>query len=405
MNRFKCLMTHSTCYVSQVGIDHKHTGIVVHDTAAGNPNISRYVQPYEGDKNYDKLIDKLGKNKYGNDWNHTNSLYKGVHAFIGKLADGSVATCEVLEPGMDAWGVGKGTKVPAGTTYYKDERFKMKAGKLTEDTDGSDSYTYSWTEYKDGEAIKKSHTVAKVVINNATYYVNGDNRCSYNFLPTSYFQFEICDDYDDVKKPKAGATEEYFLACMKEAQEYCKYLIQVYKLNHKNVVSHHESYRLGYGCDHGDCDGWMSLYGYNMDWFRNEVKKLIDKTPYAAFCRGNFMGSFTKLSDATMDILGTDEVWVEDELVWSKPVTGTNDPVVGDAPVDGDSGDEGTGVHPGTTVGSEEPPHDEEQSGSTNGGGLTDDEKEEAMGLFAKIFAALKRLFELIFKKKPDIEE
>lgn len=384
MNKFKCLMTHSTCYSYQVGVDHKHTGIVVHDTAAGNPNISRYVQPYEGDKNYDKLIEKLGKNKYNNDWNHVTQ-WKGVHAFIGKLADGSVATCEVLEPGMDAWGVGKGRMMPKGTTYYKDERFKVKGGKLEEDTMSSDAYTFKWTEYdSEGKEIQKSHSVAKIVINKCTYYVNPDNGLSYNFLPTSYFQFEICDDYDEVKNPKPTATEEYFLACMKEAQEYCKYLVQAYRLSSKNIVSHHESYVLGYGCDHGDCDGWMSLYGYNMDWFRREVSDLIKISPYAAFRGDTYIGCFKNFTDATMSTLGADSVWVEDECIWTKPEeeeVGSNEPVV---------------------VGGGENPEPIEESGETVNPqtGLSEEDKEEAMNLFIKIFEGIKKFFSLIFGKK-----
>ena len=94
MNLFDCIMSHSKCYRGQ-GNSARPTGIVVHDTAGGNPSISRYVQPYEGEAGYDELIEKLGKNKYKNDWNHSNRE-AGVHAFIGKLADGSIATCHCL---------------------------------------------------------------------------------------------------------------------------------------------------------------------------------------------------------------------------------------------------------------------------------------------------------------------
>jgi hypothetical protein len=67
------------------------------------------VQPYEDDENYDELIALLGKNKYGNDWNHI-SVKKGVNAFIGKLADGSVATVQTMPWDYAPWGCGSGSK-------------------------------------------------------------------------------------------------------------------------------------------------------------------------------------------------------------------------------------------------------------------------------------------------------
>lgn len=120
MNLISCIMTNSTCYKDQSEgtaennyyhwSNHKDkVGIVVHSTGANNPYIKRYVQPLTSDKDYDKLIKKLGMNKYGNDWNHV-AVSKGVHAFIGKLADGSVATCQTLPYTYGAWGVGKGSK-------------------------------------------------------------------------------------------------------------------------------------------------------------------------------------------------------------------------------------------------------------------------------------------------------
>ena len=107
MHLYECLITHSTWYKSTVG-GSKPIGILWHDTAAGNPNISRYVQPYEGDANYNEMMKLLGKNRYGNDWNHSDRD-AGVHAFIGKLADGSIATVKTGEYDLYPFGCGKGT--------------------------------------------------------------------------------------------------------------------------------------------------------------------------------------------------------------------------------------------------------------------------------------------------------
>lgn len=113
MNLLRCLLYNNDCY--QVNKKMKPTRIIVHSTGANNPLISRYVQPTAGQVtglgNYTRaeMLELLGKNKYNNDWNR-NGLDKCVHAFLGKLADGSVATVQTLPYNIAAWGVGKGSK-------------------------------------------------------------------------------------------------------------------------------------------------------------------------------------------------------------------------------------------------------------------------------------------------------
>lgn len=62
---------------------------MVHSTGANNPNLKRYVGPNDG---------LLGENQYGNHWNQDKPDGQEVcpHAFISKLADGSIATYQVL---------------------------------------------------------------------------------------------------------------------------------------------------------------------------------------------------------------------------------------------------------------------------------------------------------------------
>jgi hypothetical protein len=100
-----CMMKNSTCYkgTEKMGVK----GVLWHSTGANNPNVCRYVQPYEDDPNYDELIAVLGKNKYSNDWNH---IYRkaGLNAWIGKLADGSVATVQTMPWDYSPWGCGAG---------------------------------------------------------------------------------------------------------------------------------------------------------------------------------------------------------------------------------------------------------------------------------------------------------
>lgn len=102
-----CMMTNSTCYKGTKEFAPK--GILWHSTGANNPWIKRYVQPSENDPNYSKLISLLGKNKYKNDWNHIEHN-AGLNAWIGKLADGTVATVQAMPWNYRPWGCGKGSK-------------------------------------------------------------------------------------------------------------------------------------------------------------------------------------------------------------------------------------------------------------------------------------------------------
>lgn len=94
MNLHTCIFTESDCYKSGRTIAPK--GVMVHSTGAQNPNLKRYVQPNDG---------LLGDNPYDNDWNRSG-LDKCVHAFIGKLEDGTIATYQTLPWNFRAWHAG-----------------------------------------------------------------------------------------------------------------------------------------------------------------------------------------------------------------------------------------------------------------------------------------------------------
>ena len=102
-----CMQTNSTCYKLTRTMEVK--GILFHSTGANNPNIKRYVQPFEGVDNYDELIALIGKNTGGNDWNHIDRQ-AGLNAWIGKLADGTVATVQTMPWNYRPWGCGSGSK-------------------------------------------------------------------------------------------------------------------------------------------------------------------------------------------------------------------------------------------------------------------------------------------------------
>ena len=98
-----CMMTQSSCYRGTYQFQPK--GVLWQCTGANNPNIWRYVQPSDNDPHRAELLALIGRNAYGSDWNH-NYVAAGVNAWIGKLADGSVATCQVMPWNYAPWGCG-----------------------------------------------------------------------------------------------------------------------------------------------------------------------------------------------------------------------------------------------------------------------------------------------------------
>ena len=106
------MQTQSVCYKETTKIAIK--GVLWHSTGVNNPNIKRYVQPSEirpKEDSYsrDRWLSTLGKNSYKNDWNHIERK-AGVNAWIGKLADGSVATIQTMPWDFKPWGCGAGNK-------------------------------------------------------------------------------------------------------------------------------------------------------------------------------------------------------------------------------------------------------------------------------------------------------
>ena len=94
MKIIPCLFTGSDCY--KAGRTMVPKGVMVHSTGANNPNLRRYVQPDDG---------ALGKNTGNNHWNQSG-VDACVHAFIGKLADGTVGVYQTLPWTCRGWHAG-----------------------------------------------------------------------------------------------------------------------------------------------------------------------------------------------------------------------------------------------------------------------------------------------------------
>ena len=93
MRLYTQLLTHNSCYIKGEHI--KPRGVMVHSTGCNNPYLRRYVSP--GDE---RIGDPLST--------HWNQSGVGVcaHAFIGKLADGSIAAYQTLPWTMRGWHCG-----------------------------------------------------------------------------------------------------------------------------------------------------------------------------------------------------------------------------------------------------------------------------------------------------------
>lgn len=103
MRLLRCLLTENDCY--KAGRTIVPQGVMVHSTGANNPNLKRYVQPLAGAADYGSLTALLGTNQNRNDWNRAG-VGACVHAFIGRLMDGAIATCQTLPWAMRGWHCG-----------------------------------------------------------------------------------------------------------------------------------------------------------------------------------------------------------------------------------------------------------------------------------------------------------
>jgi peptidoglycan hydrolase-like protein with peptidoglycan-binding domain len=113
-----CMMTQSTCYKGTRKFTPK--GVLWHSTGANNPWLKRYVQPDDNAANRSELLNLLGKNQYGNDWNHIERE-AGLNFWIGKLADGTVAAVQTMPWDYRPWGCGSGNNGSCNNTHIQFE--------------------------------------------------------------------------------------------------------------------------------------------------------------------------------------------------------------------------------------------------------------------------------------------
>lgn len=199
MKLFKCIFTKSDCY--KKGKKIKPKAILVHSTGAANTALSRYVQPDDG---------KLGKNKYNNDWNRSG-LNTCVHAFVGKLADGSIATYQTLPYDYRSWGCGSGKKGSYNDSHIqfeicedngKDKDYFKKVWK-----ESVEFCAYLCKEYNLKPADIVSHAEA-YRLGYATNHGDADSYFKKYGKTMNDFRSDVMKEMKKNDKP-AAATKEY----------------------------------------------------------------------------------------------------------------------------------------------------------------------------------------------------
>ncbi|GHU37887.1 hypothetical protein FACS1894105_10800 [Clostridia bacterium] len=202
MNLKQLFLTKNDCYIS--GQKHTVKGIVVHSTGANNPNLKRYVGPDDG---------LLGVNTNGNHWNSAKPGGKQicVHAFIGKLADGNIATYQTLPWDIVSWHSGAG--------------------------------------------------------NAATAKKNGFSGNNANFL--GYVGFEICEDGLTDATYFNAVYKEAVELCAYLCKQYGL------KPESPVLICHSEGNKLGIASNHADVMHWFPKHNKSMDTFRADVANLL----------------------------------------------------------------------------------------------------------------------------------
>ena len=186
MNLKKLLLTKNNCYISGAKI--KPTGVMVHSTGANNPYLKRFIAPDDG---------FLGVNIYGNHWNQPKPDGREVcaHAFIGKLANGTIATYQTLPWDMKGWHSGGA----ANTTHIG---FEICEDNLTDPN-------YFAKVYQ--EAVELSAYLCKM------YDIKPE---SPNLICHSEgYKLKVASDHSDVMHwfPKHGKSMDSFRADVKKA--------------------------------------------------------------------------------------------------------------------------------------------------------------------------------------------
>ena len=169
----QCYLIANDCY--RAGRTINPRGVMVHSTGANNPKLARYVQPVEGQANYNRIIKEIGTNKNHNDWNNPG-LNVCTHAFIGKKANGAVDAVQTLPWNRRGWHAGTGTSGASANDSYisfeicednlKDASYFSKAYKKAVELTAMLCKTYRLNPLADGVVICHSEGYQRGIASN-----------------------------------------------------------------------------------------------------------------------------------------------------------------------------------------------------------------------------------------------
>lgn len=214
----KCFMRQSSWYKRTGKVPVR--GVLWHSTGANNATLRRYVQPDSNAADRAQMLELIGVNKNGNDWNREGQWVKGewvplqagVHAFIGKLANGDVTTVQAGDWDKKAWGCASGPKGSCNNGWIQFEICE----------DNLKGPVYFEKVYR--EAVELTAYLCRL----------------YNLDPQGTVT------YNGIKVPV--------------------------------ILCHQDSYQLGLGSNHGDVLHWLPKYGKSMQTVRDDVSALLAGT-------------------------------------------------------------------------------------------------------------------------------
>lgn len=269
----QCLLYKNRCYLA--GRTIMPTKIVLHSTGASNDTLRRYVQPHSSQttgmeeyqpsrKTYtrEQMLALLGRNRYSNDWNRDN-ISACVNAFIGRLADDSVAVVQTLPWAMRPWGIGSGSK-----GSYNDCAIQFE---ICEDDHSSGAYckeTFEMAAQLCAHLMRSYPTITEIVSHHEAYqrgYGSGhgdpDNWWPKHGLSMDKFRAKVqellaTDTQQPVQphQPSVGTEQMYRVrkawddpksqtgafSVLENAKKACTEGYTVYDNNGKIVYSHPE---------------------------------------------------------------------------------------------------------------------------------------------------------------------
>lgn len=210
---------HTQCVIYQTAPKMEIKGVLWHNTAGGNPELRRYVQPSAVQPSEDtytraKWLELLGTNIGNNDYNRWDDSDDAVavHAFVGELADGTVTAVQVLPWNYRPWGCGPG---------------------------------------------------------------------DYGSCNDGWIQFEICED--SITNPTAAYFNKVYAEACELTAYLCKmYDIDpkgtatLNGITVPTILCHADAHDLGLGSNHGDVyENFFDKFGKTMDMVRSDVASLL----------------------------------------------------------------------------------------------------------------------------------